>query len=210
MLAGFAVLGVLHYAVAIVFAVSEYRKWRPTGWIIPLAVVMFVAFSFIFPVVEHIVRPRMRACGVDRRIIRLKLVLAWSVPLLTSVGIKLCELFCNRVVPRDVSGELALCCCLSCGLLYLVLMLCQCEAQCACGGVPGQRCGVIARLCRGPFCNPSFSRQFAGRFFSGRQIAGKGAKTGWSAENIARTKQIYSPKVAQTGNKSYFCSLKER
>ena len=65
----------------------------------------------------------MRACGVDRRIIRLKLVLAWSVPLLTSVGIKLCELFCNRVVPRDVSGELALCCCLSCGLLYLVLML---------------------------------------------------------------------------------------
>ena len=107
-LAGFAVLGVLHYAVAIVFAVSEYRKWRPTGWIIPLAVVMFVAFSFIFPVVEHIVRPRMRA---------------WSVPLLTSVGIKLCELFCNRVVPRDVSGELALCCCLSCGLLYLVLML---------------------------------------------------------------------------------------
>ena len=107
-LAGFAVLGVLHYAVAIVFAVSEYRKWRPTGWIIPLAVVMFVAFSFIFPVVEHIVRPRMRACGVD---------------LLTSVGIKLCELFCNRVVPRDVSGELALCCCLSCGLLYLVLML---------------------------------------------------------------------------------------
>ena len=43
-LAGFAVLGVLHYAVAIVFAVSEYRKWRPTGWIIPLAVVMFVAF----------------------------------------------------------------------------------------------------------------------------------------------------------------------
>ena len=74
-LAGFAVLGVLHYAVAIVFAVSEYRKWRPTGWIIPLAVVMFVAFSFIFPVVEHIVRPRMRACGVDRRIIRLKLVL---------------------------------------------------------------------------------------------------------------------------------------
>ena len=118
-LAGFAVLGVLHYAVAIVFAVSEYRKWRPTGWIIPLAVVMFVAFSFIFPVVEHIVRPRMRACGVDRRIIRLKLVLAWSVPLLTSVGIKLC----NRVVPRDVSGELALCCCLSCGLLYLVLML---------------------------------------------------------------------------------------
>ena len=77
----------------------------------------------IFPVVEHIVRPRMRACGVDRRIIRLKLVLAWSVPLLTSVGIKLCELFCNRVVPRDVSGELALCCCLSCGLLYLVLML---------------------------------------------------------------------------------------
>ena len=26
-LAGFAVLGVLHYAVAIVFAVSEYRKW---------------------------------------------------------------------------------------------------------------------------------------------------------------------------------------
>ena len=75
-LAGFAVLGVLHYAVAIVFAVSEYRKWRPTGWIIPLA-----------------------------------------------VGIKLCELFCNRVVPRDVSGELALCCCLSCGLLYLVLML---------------------------------------------------------------------------------------
>ena len=103
-LAGFAVLGVLHYAVAIVFAVSEYRKWRPT-------------------VVEHIVRPRMRACGVDRRIIRLKLVLAWSVPLLTSVGIKLCELFCNRVVPRDVSGELALCCCLSCGLLYLGLML---------------------------------------------------------------------------------------
>ena len=56
-------------------------------------------------------------------LIRLKLVLAWSVPLLTSVGIKLCELFCNRVVPRDVSGELALCCCLSCGLLYLVLML---------------------------------------------------------------------------------------
>ena len=106
-LAGFAVLGVLHYAVAIVFAISEYRKWRPTGWIIPLAVVMFVAFSFIFPVVEHIVRPRMRACGVDRRIIRLKL----------------CELFCNRVVPRDFSGELALCCCLSCGLLYLGLML---------------------------------------------------------------------------------------
>ena len=61
--------------------------------------------------------------GVDRRIIRLKLVLAWSVPILTSVGIKLCELFCNRVVPRDFSGELALCCCLSCGLLYLVLML---------------------------------------------------------------------------------------
>jgi hypothetical protein len=55
-----------------------------------------------------------------------------------------------------------------------------------------------------------FSRHSAGRFFSDRQIAGKGAKTGWSAENIAPTKQIYSPKVAQTGNKSYFCSLKER
>ncbi|WP_417020788.1 hypothetical protein, partial [Alistipes shahii] len=55
-----------------------------------------------------------------------------------------------------------------------------------------------------------FSRHSAGRFFSGRQIAGKGAKTGWFAENIAPTKQIYSPKVAQTGNKSYFCSLKER
>ena len=27
-----------------------------------------------------------------------------------------------------------------------------------------------------------FSQQFAGRFFSGRQIAGKGAKTGWFAE----------------------------
>ena len=64
-LAGFAVLGVLHYAVAIVFAVSEYRKWRPTGWIIPLAVVMFVAFSFIFPVVEHIVRPQN--AGLRRR-----------------------------------------------------------------------------------------------------------------------------------------------
>lgn len=40
-----------------------------------------------------------------------------------------------------------------------------------------------------------FSQQFAGRFFSGRQIAGKGAKTGWFAENIARTKQIYSLKL---------------
>ena len=55
-----------------------------------------------------------------------------------------------------------------------------------------------------------FSQQFAGRFFSGRQIAGKGAKTGWFAENIARTKQIYSPKVPKTGNTPYFCSLKER
>lgn len=104
-LAGFAVLGVLHYAVAIVFAVSEYRKWRPTGWVIPLAVVMFVAFSFIFPVVEHIVRPKMRACGVDRRIIRLKLVLAWSVPLLTSVGIKLCELFATGSCPAMSPGS---------------------------------------------------------------------------------------------------------
>ena len=122
-LAGFIVLVLLTYAAGVVFAVCESRRWNPAGWLVPLAVIMPVFASFIFPVVEHAVRPRMRACGVDRRIIRLKLVLAWSVPLLTSVSIKLCELFCNRVVPRDVSGELALCCCLSCGLLYLVLML---------------------------------------------------------------------------------------
>ena len=54
-----------------------------------------------------------------------------------------------------------------------------------------------------------FSRHSAGIFFSGRQIAGKGAKTGCSVENIARAKQIYSSKVAQIGNKSYFCSLKK-
>lgn len=47
-LAGFAVLGVLHYAVAIVFAVSEYRKWRPTGWIIPLQSLCSSLFRLFF------------------------------------------------------------------------------------------------------------------------------------------------------------------
>ena len=55
-----------------------------------------------------------------------------------------------------------------------------------------------------------FSRHSAGRFFSGRQIAGKGAKTGCRSGNLVRRRQIYRPKVAQIGNKSYFCSLKDR
>lgn len=122
-LAGFIVLFLLTYAAGVVFAVCESRRWNPAGWLVPLAVIMSVFASFIFPVVEHAVRPRMRACGVDRRIIRLKLVLAWSVPLLTSVSIKLCELFCNRVVSRDVSGELAVCCSLSCILLYQIVLI---------------------------------------------------------------------------------------
>ena len=122
-MAGFIVLFLLTYAAGVVFAVCESRRWNPAGWLVPLAVIMSVFASFIFPVVEHAVRPRMRACGVDRRIIRLKLALAWSVPLLTSVSIKLCELFCNRVVSRDVSGELAVCCSLSCILLYQIVLI---------------------------------------------------------------------------------------
>jgi len=54
-----------------------------------------------------------------------------------------------------------------------------------------------------------FSQQFAGRFFSGRQIAGKGAKTGRRPGNLPRGGDIYRLKVAQIGNKSYFCSLKD-
>ena len=158
-LAGFIVLFLLTYAAGVVFAVCESRRWNPAGWLVPLAVIMSVFASFIFPVVEHAVRPRMRACGVDRRIIRLKLALAWSVPLLTSVGIKLCELFCNRVVPpRCLRGAGPLLLSFVRTPVFGAYALGQCEAQCACGGVPGQRCGVIARLCRGPFCNPPFSR----------------------------------------------------
>ena len=122
-LTGFIVCCLLTYAVGIIYAVCECRRWEPAGWVVSLAVFMPVVAPFIFPMAAHAVRHKLRARGVDRRIIRLKLVLAWSVPILTSVGAKLCELFCNRVVPRDFSGELALCCCLSCGLLYLVLML---------------------------------------------------------------------------------------
>lgn len=122
-LAGFIILFLLTYAAGVVFAVCESRRWNSAGWLVPLAIIMSVFAPFIFPVVEHAVRPRMRACGVDRRIIRLKLALAWSVPLLTSVGTKLCELFCNRVVSRDVSGELAICCCLSCILLYQIVLI---------------------------------------------------------------------------------------
>ena len=55
-----------------------------------------------------------------------------------------------------------------------------------------------------------FSRHSAGRFFSGRQIAGKGAKTGRCPGNLPPGCDIYGLKVAQIGNKSYFCSLKDR
>lgn len=122
-LAGFAILMFLIYLTGVLFAVCEYKRWKPTGWLIPLAVIMLVVTPFIFPVVVHVVKPRMRACGVDRLIIRFKLVLAWFVPFLTSVGCTLCLYFCNRVVNSDFSEELATCCTLSCVCLYLVLMI---------------------------------------------------------------------------------------
>jgi hypothetical protein len=50
----------------------------------------------------------------------------------------------------------------------------------------------------------------AGNFISGRQIAGKRAKTGMSPKNLARVRDISRLKVVQIGNKSYFCSLKDR
>lgn len=127
-LAGFIICALLLYAAAIVFTVYEYRRWKLSGWVIALAVILFVVSPFIFPVVEHIARPKMRACGVDRRIINLKLALAWFVPIFSSVGNGLCTYFCNRVVDRDFSGELALCCNLSCLLLYLVFMI-WCNAR---------------------------------------------------------------------------------
>lgn len=122
-LTGFIVCYLLTYAVGVIYAVCECRRWKPAGWVVPLAVFMPVVAPFIFPMAAHAVRPKLRARGVDRRIIRLKLAMAWSVPIFIGVGSWLCEFFCNRVADRDFSGELALCCCLSCGLLYLVLML---------------------------------------------------------------------------------------
>lgn len=121
-LASFAILSGLIYLAGIVFAVLEYRRWNLPGWTIPLAVIMFIPAMFIFPVVEHIARPRMRAAGVDRRIIRLKLWLAWFVPICASAGISLCEFFCNRVADPEYSDLLATCCALSCLALYVALL----------------------------------------------------------------------------------------
>lgn len=121
-LAAFAILFGLIYLAGIVFAVLEYRRWNLPLWTIPLAVIMFIPAMFIFPVVEHIARPRMRAAGVDRRIIRLKLWLAWFVPIFASTWISLCEFFCNRVADPEFSDTLAMCCALSCLVLYVALL----------------------------------------------------------------------------------------
>lgn len=122
-LAGFVILAGIGTVAGIVFAVDQYRRWKFTGWSIPLAMMMAVVSPFIFPVIAHLSRPRMHALGVDRRMINLKLWLAWFVPIFTSVGIKLCEFFCNRVVDHDFSEELALCCGLCCVLLYQIFMI---------------------------------------------------------------------------------------
>ena len=121
-LTGFIVCYLLIYMVGIVYAVCEWRRWKLAGWVVPLAVFMPVVAPFIFPVVAHAVRPELRTRGVDWRIIRLKLVLAWAVPIFVGVGSRLCGFFCNRMVVRDFSEELALCCCLACTFLYLSLM----------------------------------------------------------------------------------------
>lgn len=121
-LAGFAILFGAIYLAGIVFAVLEYRRWNLPLWTIPLAVIMFIPAMFIFPVVEHIARPRMRAAGADRRIIRLKLWLAWCVAIFASAGISLCEFFCNRVADPEFSDLLATCCALSCLVLYVALL----------------------------------------------------------------------------------------
>ena len=71
-LRGFVVCYLLTYAAGILFAVLEGRRWNAAARTVPPAVVLIVFAPLIFPVVAHLVRPRLRARGVDARIVRLK------------------------------------------------------------------------------------------------------------------------------------------
>lgn len=122
-LAGFGVILVIVYAAALVFAVREQRRWKFTAWAIALAVILFPVSFFVFPIAVHFARPKMREAGVDRRIIRLKLVLAWAVPVFVIVGTQLCAIFCNRLADGEFSGELAACCSMACVFLYELLLI---------------------------------------------------------------------------------------
>ena len=89
-LRGFVVCYLLTYAAGILFAVLEGRRWNAAARTVPPAVVLIVFAPLIFPVVAHLVRPRLRARGVDARIVRLKLAIAWFVPVLAAAGLWLC------------------------------------------------------------------------------------------------------------------------
>ena len=54
------------------------------------------------------------------RIVRLKLAIAWFVPVLAAAGLWLCGFFCNAVVDAAFSEELAACCGLSCVFLSMI------------------------------------------------------------------------------------------
>ena len=119
-LRGFVVCYLLTYAAGILFAVLEGRRWNAAARTVPPAVVLIVFAPLIFPVVAHLVRPRLRARGVDARIVRLKLAIAWFVPVLAAAGLWLCGFFCNAVVDAAFSEELAACCGLSCVFLSMI------------------------------------------------------------------------------------------
>lgn len=119
-LRGFVVCYLLTYAAGILFAVLEGRRWNAAARTVPPAVVLIVFAPLIFPVVAHLVRPRLRARGVDPRIVRLKLAIAWFVPVLAAAGLWLCGFFCNAVVDAAFSEELAACCGLSCVFLSMI------------------------------------------------------------------------------------------
>ena len=87
-LRGFVVCYLLTYAAGILFAALEGRRWNAATRTVPPAVVLIVFAPLIFPVVAHLVRPRLRARGVDARIVRLKLAIAWFVPVLAAAGLQ--------------------------------------------------------------------------------------------------------------------------
>lgn len=122
-LAGFGVMLAIVYAAALVFAVREQRRWKFTAWAIALAVILFPVSFFFFPIAVHFARPKMRDSGVEGRIVRLKLVLAWAVPVFVIVGTRLCAFFCNRLADGEFSGELAASCSMACVFLYELLLI---------------------------------------------------------------------------------------
>ena len=63
-LRGFVVCYLLTYAAGILFAVLEGRRWNAAARTVPPAVVLIVFAPLIFPVVAHLVRPRLRARAI--------------------------------------------------------------------------------------------------------------------------------------------------